>query len=110
MRPEKDEEGIILVHNEADIPEFKSEREEHDFWSTHAFSEAFIDRAIAKGEEIPAPPVRKRSKSTSLRLDDDTLGSGLGDLRGRRAKGIETLLKEFVVERLYEEEKREGVL
>ena len=110
-RPVKDEEGFILVYSEDDIPAFQSEREEHDFWSTHAFSEEFMDKAIerAKHEEIPAPPVRKRSTSTSLRLDEDTL-SRLKQLAQKKGKGYQTLLKEFVVERLYEEEKREGVL
>ena len=108
-RPERDEEGFILVYSEDDIPEFKSEREEHNFWSTHAFSEEFIDRAAAKNEDIPAPPVRKRSTSTSLRLDEDTL-ERLRHLARKKGKGYQTLLKEFVVERLYEEEKREGVL
>ena len=110
-RPERDEEGFILVYSEDDIPEFKSEREEHDFWSTHAFSEEFMDRAVehSKDEEIPLPPVRKRSTSTSLRLDEDTLAR-LRHLARKKGKGYQTLLKEFVVERLYEEEKREGVL
>ena len=108
-RPVKDEDGIVLVYSEDDIPSFKSEREEHDFWSTHAFSEEFIDRAAAKGEDIPMPPVHKRSVSTSLRLDEDTL-KRLRRLARKKGKGYQTLLKEFVVERLYEEEKREGVV
>jgi len=31
-------------------------------------------------------------------------------LAARRGKGYQTLLKEFVVERLYEEERREGLI
>jgi hypothetical protein len=34
----------------------------------------------------------------------------LKTLAERRDKGYQTLLKEFVVERLYEEEKREGLV
>ena len=110
-RAVKDEEGLILVYNEDDVPKFESEREEHEFWNTHVFSEEFIDRAVARGVDIPAPPTRerKRSTSTSLRLDEDTL-KRLRHLARKKGKGYQTLLKEFVVERLYEEEKREGVV
>ena len=110
-RAVKDEEGFVLIYSEDEVPEFKSEREEHAFWNTHVFSEEFIDRALARGDEIPAPPTRerKRSTSTSLRLDEDTI-KRLRHLARKKGKGYQTLLKEFVVERLYEEEKREGVL
>ena len=110
-RAVKDEEGFILVYSEDDIPAFRSEREEHEFWNTHVFSEEFIDQALARGEEVPAPPTRerKRSTSTSLRLDEDTL-KRLRQLASKKGKGYQTLLKEFVLERLYEEEKREGVV
>ena len=110
-RAVKDEEGFILVYSEDDIPEFESEREEHEFWNTHVFSEEFIDQAVARGDEVPAPRTRerKRSTSTSLRLGEDTL-KRLRRLARKKGKGYQTLLKEFVVERLYEEEKREGVL
>ena len=110
-RAVKDEEGFVLIYSADDIPEFKSEREEHEFWNTHVFSEEFIDQAVARGDEVPAPPTRERkqSRSTSLRLDEDTL-KRLRYLARKKGKGYQTLLKEFVVERLYEEEKREGVL
>ena len=44
-----------------------------------------------------------------MRFDDSTL-QRLKALAARRHKGYQTLLKEFVMERLYEEEKREGLV
>jgi hypothetical protein len=44
-----------------------------------------------------------------VRFDEDVL-KRLRALARKKGKGYQTLLKEFVVERLYEEEKREGLV
>jgi hypothetical protein len=44
-----------------------------------------------------------------VRFDQGTLFR-LKALARKRHKGYQTLLKEFVMERLYEEEKREGIV
>ncbi len=96
------------VKSPDEIPAFESEREEHEFWSTHSLSEEFFERA----EPIPEgvlPPPRPRTKPISLRFDEDVLAR-VKVVAARKHKGYQTLLKEFVVERLYEEEKREGVI
>jgi predicted DNA binding CopG/RHH family protein len=50
-----------------------------------------------------------RTTSIALRLDRFTL-ERLKALAALRNTGYQTLLKEFVVERLYEEEKRAGIV
>lgn len=50
-----------------------------------------------------------RTKPVAVRFDEFTL-ERLRTLAARRNTGYQTLLKEFVVERLYEEEKREGII
>jgi len=50
-----------------------------------------------------------RTHPVAIRFDDSTLDR-VRALARRRHKGYQTLLKEFVVERLYEEEKREGMV
>jgi hypothetical protein len=55
------------------------------------------------------PPTRPRTQPISLRLDSDVL-ERVRALAEKKHKGYQTLMKEFVVERLYEEEKREGIL
>lgn len=96
------------INSPEEIPENMSEAEEAEFWSTHSMSEEYFDRAEPVPEsELPTP--RPRTRPISLRLDDDVLRR-LKDVAGKKHKGYQTLLKEFVVERLYEEEKREGML
>jgi hypothetical protein len=55
--------------------------------------------ALAKGRTTPI----------AVRFDEFTL-KRLRVIAARRNTGYQTLLKEFVVERLYEEEKREGIV
>jgi hypothetical protein len=55
--------------------------------------------ALAKGRTTPI----------AVRFDEFTL-KRLRVLAASRNTGYQTLLKEFVVERLYEEEKREGII
>jgi uncharacterized protein (DUF4415 family) len=97
-----------MINSPDEIPENMTEAEEAEFWSTHSMSEAFIDNAEPVPEDM-LPPPRPRTRPISLRLDDDVL-SRLKDVARKKHKGYQTLLKEFVVERLYKEEKREGVL
>lgn len=50
-----------------------------------------------------------RTTPIAVRFDQFTL-ERLRTLAGARNIGYQTLLKEFVIERLYEEEKREGIV
>jgi predicted DNA binding CopG/RHH family protein len=90
----------------SDIPENLSDEEQIEFLETHGVSEEFLEKTEAVPEDERPHP---RSRSITLRVDDFTLGR-LKELAQRRNVGYQTLLKEFVVERLYEEEKREGIL
>ncbi len=96
------------VHSLEAVPEFASEEEEARFWAEHGLGEALLE-AMTPPPEGLLPPPRPRSRVISLRLDEDLLGR-LKAMARRKGKGYQTLLKEFVLERLYEEEKREGVI
>jgi uncharacterized protein (DUF4415 family) len=96
------------VQSSEEIPQFASETEEAEFWATHALSEAFLAKMEPLPEEV-LPPTRPRTQPLSLRLDSDVL-ERLRALAETKNKGYQTLMKEFIVERLYEEEKREGIL
>jgi len=50
-----------------------------------------------------------RTRPIAVRLDEFTV-SRQRALAALRNTGYQTLLKEFVIERLYEEEKREGII
>jgi predicted DNA binding CopG/RHH family protein len=64
----------------------------------------------ARRRKLPKEAFAKgRTKPIAVRFDEFTL-ERLRALAARRNTGYQTLLKEFVVERLYEEEKREGII
>lgn len=67
--------------------------------------------AQARRDKFPKDAflAKGRTKPVAVRFDEFTL-ERLRTLAARRNTGYQTLLKEFVVERLYEEEKREGII
>lgn len=95
--------SIQSVH---EIPAFSTEDEEQRFWETHEIADELWDQMPpVPEEELPRP----RTKPVPVRFDEDVLRR-LKALAVKRNKGYQTLLKEFVIERLYEEEKREGLV
>lgn len=94
------------INNLNDIPADLSDEEQLKFLETHGVSEEFLERAEdASEDERPRP----RTRPINVRFDDFTLNR-LKQMAQRRNVGYQTLLKAFVLERLYEEEKREGAL
>jgi uncharacterized protein (DUF4415 family) len=96
------------IHSREEIPQFENEAEEAEFWATHSLGEEFLAKMEPLPEDI-LPPARPRTQPISLRLDTDVLERARA-LAEIKHKGYQTLIKEFLVERLYEEEKREGLL
>jgi hypothetical protein len=71
---------------------------------------AAVDEERARRRKIPKEALaRGRTTPIAIRFDEFTL-KRLRGLAARRNTGYQTLLKEFVIERLYEEEKREGII
>jgi hypothetical protein len=58
---------LAAVNRPEDIPAFRSEAEEAEFWATHSLGEAFLQRfqpaarEKATEEEKPAVPRRRRN-------------------------------------------------
>ncbi len=98
--------AMIIIRSLDEVPAFSSEVDEAAFWATHELS----DELLAHMEAVPEDVLpRPRTRPIPVRFDEDTVRR-LKTLAARRHKGYQTLLKEFVVERLYEEEKREGLV
>lgn len=94
------------IDSPREIPEGLSDEERMAFLEEHGVSEYFLENVEeAPDEERPRP----RTRPINVRFDDFTLRR-LKGLAERRNVGYQTLLKEFVTERLYEEERRQGVL
>ena len=101
----------IPVRNTSEVPDLTTEKEAREFWDTHEVTEEYLENVGPVSEE-DMPPVQPRTSRTrpiAVRFDEDVL-ERLKQLADRKHKGYQTLLKEFVSERLYEEEKREGIL
>lgn len=99
------------VERWSDVPTFASETDEHRFWSTHELvGEALDQMREGSSDLLPAAAAfSPRTRPIAIRFDADVLRR-IKALAARKQKGYQTLLKEFVVERLYEEEKREGLI
>ena len=98
---------LPVIEVDDPIPAFASEREEAEFWASHGFGETFFEREWEGDPNLPPP--RARTRPVSVRFDDDVINR-LQAVAARKNKGYQTLLKEFVAERLYEEEKRLGIV
>jgi CopG antitoxin of type II toxin-antitoxin system len=101
-------QGFTPIHSFDEVPPFASEEEEAQFWATHELSSDLLS-TMAPIHDGSLPPVRPRTKPVSLRLDEHTLERARA-LASHRNMGYQTLLKEFIIERLYEEEKREELV
>jgi hypothetical protein len=94
------------VNSPEEVPDGLSDEDQIRFWETHEITEEFLAKAeLASEDERP----RSRTTPITVRFDDFTLGR-LKDLAESRNVGYQTLLKELVIERLYEEERRQGAL
>ena len=97
-----------------EVPSFASEKEEQAWWDEHDVSGELL-RTFGPVEEGTLPPSRGRSVTrprkapVSVRMEVDLVArlKGLAAIKG---VGYQTLLRQFVADRVYEEEKREGVL
>jgi predicted transcriptional regulator len=103
----------IPVYSQAEIPAGMDDEAVAEFWATHEVTPELIaesanDSALAAlNALIPKRP--RKSNPVSLRLSVD-LERRLRHLAELKGTTYQTLLKEFVLERVYEEEKRLGVI
>ncbi len=85
-----------------DIPTFKSEEEEREFWATHDSTE-YID--WDKAEAVVLPKLKPSTKTISLRLPELMLNE-LRLIANKRDIPYQSLIKMFLKERIDQELKR----
>ncbi len=85
------------------VPTFKNEDAERDFWATHDSAE-FVDWAKAKRAIFPN--LKPSTKTISLRLPESMIAS-LKLLANKRDVPYQSLLKVFLAEKV-EDELRQG--
>lgn len=96
------------LHSPAEIPAFASEGEEAEFWSTHQLAEDYpMNLTVDPDLEAALPPRRSResTRAISIKMEMDLL-ERIRDLAERKHIPYQTLIKQFLGERVYEEEKR----
>jgi uncharacterized protein (DUF4415 family) len=97
-----------------EVPSFASEKEEQAWWDEHDVSEELLETFMPVPGDVLPPPrqktvTRPRKAPVSVRMEED-LVTRLKKLAAIKGIGYQTLLRQFVADRVYEEEKREGVL
>ncbi len=106
--PKRPQSKKSVVRSWDEVPPFTSEAQESRYWASHMLGAELL-RKMRPAPKGLLPAARPRTRPVAVRFDDSTLGR-IRALAARRHKGYQTLLKEFVSERLYEEEKREGIV
>jgi predicted DNA binding CopG/RHH family protein len=79
-----------------EIPEFKSEAEEREFWHTHDSAE-YVDWSEA--EEVVFPNLKPSTRKISIRLPESMI-EDLKLLANKRDVPYQSLLKIFLSERI----------
>ena len=85
--------------NKKQVPPFKNEDEEREFWATHDSTD-FLD--WSKARRAVFPNLKPSTKATSLRLPESLL-VGLKMLANNRDVPYQSLLKLFLAEKVEEE-------
>jgi len=85
--------------NKKEIPRFKNEEEETEFWASHDSSE-YIDWSQSKS--LSLPKLKPTLKTISLRLPE-TIIEELKFLANKRDVPYQSLLKMFLAERVEQE-------
>lgn len=102
---------LIEVNSPDEVPDFADEDEEDEYWETHSLGPGMLARMKPVWEypELAAILPPPRPTSVSIRLEGD-VAQRLLALAAKKGIGYRALMKEFVIERLYEEEKRAGLV
>jgi uncharacterized DUF497 family protein len=103
------------INSWGEVPSFASEKEEQAWWDEHDISEELLGTFEPRSKMDHLPPPREKTiirppeAAISVRMERD-LVNRLKALAGKKGIGYQTLLRQFVADRVYEEEKREGIL
>jgi predicted DNA-binding protein len=91
-----------IITSRDQIPEHMSDAEAAEFWSNHTLSDELLEASVIEEEDHDLP--KRKSATISIRLDGGLL-QRIRTLAKQRNKGYQTRIKEFLIERTYEEKK-----
>lgn len=81
------------------LPEFKNEDEEREFWATHKLSDVFD---VKKGINVVFPNLRPSTKTITIRVPESLLNS-LKAIANKKDVPYQSLVKIFLDEKVREE-------
>jgi predicted DNA binding CopG/RHH family protein len=90
-----------LITSKEEIPMNMTDEESADFWATHSMSEELLEASMSEDD---LPRRNGRTRTISIRLEHDLL-ERIQDVAAHKHMGYQTLMKQFLIERVYEEEK-----
>lgn len=94
------------VNNWDEIPKFENEGAEDDFWSGHALEPGILDRMRPAPGGPPAFEISSPSRELGINSETARRIQRIARIKGERA---EDPIREFVKDRLHEEERRAGL-
>lgn len=89
------------ITSKEEIPANMNDEDAADFWATHAMSSEFLEASTIEDD---LPRRNGRTKTISIRLEHDLLDR-IQEVAAQKHMGYQTLMKQFLIERVYEEEK-----
>ncbi len=99
--------NLITVHSLDDVPDFATEAEEADFWGTHTLSDELLEQASHIEDPLLPPPGTAFGLSLGFSAE---VAQRLRTLAKKKRLDYVAMTRAFVMERLTEEEKREGII
>lgn len=102
------EEKLKEINSWNEVPEFRNEDEEDEFWSTHALGPTLLDQT-RPASETGGPPALKTSQALREIGITPEVTHRLQRIARLKGVGPEDLVREFLADRLHEEEKRAGI-
>jgi CopG antitoxin of type II toxin-antitoxin system len=100
-----------IIDSVNQIPQTMTELEARDFWDSHSVGTGLLKKPVDSDLKAQLQTARNERKSRNITLNISTqLEQRLRHVASIKHTPYQSLLKEFVIERLYEEEKRLGVL
>jgi predicted DNA binding CopG/RHH family protein len=96
---------LVPITDASKVPNKASEEEEIEFWSRHSATQEYLDSSETSTTKSSRP---QRSRAISVRFDEKLLRR-LKRIADEEGKRYQTLLKEFVTERIEQEEEKLGL-
>lgn len=100
--------AMTEINSWDEVPRFANETEEHDYWATHCLGDALLPTFTRRGDpRLPEP--RAEAPDVPVSLTRETI-QRLHELALRKGSTYQSLAREFIAQRLAEEEQQKGVI